>query len=172
MAAIFAFKCSCCGERHEGSPSFSFRAPDPYSWLTEDQRQGIAQISDDLCVIRHEERTDYFIRAVLEIPILGISEPFVWGVWVSASQESFESYVKTFDNPTEGDGFFGWLCNEIDLYPTEQFRPADVYIQLGGQRPKVVLHSAKDEADQLVIDQLNGITIERAQRLAEQAMHQ
>ena len=30
MAGIFAFTCSYCGEVHEGSPSFAYRAPDPY----------------------------------------------------------------------------------------------------------------------------------------------
>lgn len=171
MGAIFAFKCSCCGELHEGSPSFAFQAPDPYTWLTEEQKQSIGQVSDDLCVIRHAERTDYFVRAVLEIPIHGVSEPFVWGVWVSAGQQSFERYVQTFDTPVEGDGFFGWLCNQIDLYPTEQSRSADVYIQPGDLRPKVVLHSAANGADQLAVDQLSGITVERARYLAEKAMH-
>lgn len=171
MASIFAFKCSCCGELHEGSPSFAFAAPDPYTWLTEEQKQRIAQISDDLCIIRHEERTDYFVRAVLEIPIHGANEPFTWGVWVSASQQSFERYVQTFDAPVAGDGFFGWLCNRIDLYPTDQSRPSDVQIQLGGLRPKVMLHSSTNETDQLVIDQLSGISVERAQSLAEKAMH-
>lgn len=172
MAAIFAFKCSCCGELHEGSPSFAFQAPDPYTWLTDEQKQDIGQLSDDLCVIRRVERTDHFVRAVLEIPIHGVDEPFVWGIWVSASQQSFERYGQTFDSPAEGDGFFGWLCNQIDLYPTGHSRPADVYIQLGGLRPKVVLHSTANDADQLVIDQLSGITVERAQYLAEKAMHQ
>ncbi len=172
MAAIFAFKCSCCGELHEGSPSFAFQAPDPYTWLTDEQKQDIGRLSDDLCVIRHTERTDYFVRAVLEIPIHGVSEPFVWGVWVSASQQSFERYVQTFDTPLEGDGFFGWLCNRINLYPAEQSRSADVFIQLGGFRPKVVLHSTVNETDQLAVDQLSGITVERAQYLAEKAMHQ
>lgn len=171
MAAIFAFNCSCCGALHEGSPSFAFAAPDPYSWLNEEQKQRMAQISDDLCIIQHEERTDYFVRAVLEVPIHGVSEPFTWGVWVSASKQSFERYVQTFESPVAGDGFFGWLCNHIDLYPTDQSRPSDVQIQSGGIRPKVVLHSSTDETDQLVIDQLSGISVERAQSLAERAMH-
>jgi len=172
MAAIFAFHCSCCGELHEGSPSFAFNAPDPYAWLTDEQKQDIAHLTDDVCVIRHEDRTDHFIRAVLEIPIVGIGEPFVWGVWVSASKESFERYVQTFDKPIEGDGFFGWLSNSIHLYPSDQTRPSDVYIQRGGLRPKLVLHTPKGRTDQLVIDQQTGITVERAQHLAELAMHQ
>jgi len=38
MAAIFAFKCSCCGRIHEGSPSYGFKAPDHYACLSEEQK--------------------------------------------------------------------------------------------------------------------------------------
>ncbi|MFP5409514.1 MAG: DUF2199 domain-containing protein [Gammaproteobacteria bacterium] len=38
MGAIFAFKCSCCGELHEGSPSFAFNAPDQYASLSKEQK--------------------------------------------------------------------------------------------------------------------------------------
>lgn len=171
MAAIFAFKCSCCGEVHEGSPSVGFRMPDPYASLSKEQRTSMGQLSDDFCTIAHEEGVDHFIRAILEVPIHGIEEPFLWGVWVSLSQKSFDRYRETFDEPVEGDGFFGWVCNEIPAYPCESPRRADVWVQLGRARPKVVLHRSDDMRDQLVIDQLNGISVERAQEIAEQALH-
>jgi hypothetical protein len=40
-----------------------------------------------------------FVRACLEIPIHGVSEPFLWGVWVSLSQKNFDRYVTTYDHP-------------------------------------------------------------------------
>lgn len=171
MAGIFAFQCSCCGELHEGSPSFGFNEPEQYSSLTQKQRAEMAELSDDLCVIKNGEQTDRFIRAILEIPIHGVQDPFLWGVWVSASEKSFNRYVETYDAPVEGDGFFGWVCNSIGLYPTSEARPADVYVQTDGTRPRVVLHTSDPELDQLVIDQRQGITIERAQQLAERALH-
>ena len=127
MAAIFAFKCNCCGDIHEGSPSFGFRAPDHYAALPAEQ-QSANKLSDDLCVIERNGTVDRFIRAVLEVPIHGVSEPFLWGVWVSLSEKSFERYVETFDEPVPGDGFFGWVCNEISLYPHEHARAADVFV--------------------------------------------
>ncbi len=138
MAAIFAFKCSCCGEIHEGSPSIAYELPGPYASLTDEERKAKGKLGTDLCTITHAERTDYFVRAVLEVPIHGIEEPFLWGVWVSLSEQSFERYVETFDNPTEGDGFFCWVSNQIHVYPFDESRPADLYVQLEGQRPKVV----------------------------------
>ncbi len=170
MAAIFAFKCNSCGDVHEGSPSFGFRAPDHYVELSAEQ-QAANRLSDDLCVIERNGTTDRFIRAVLEVPIHGASEPFLWGVWVSLSENSFKRYVEIFDEPVPGEGFFGWVCNDISLYPYAHSRAADVIVQGGRNRPKVVLHKGDPEDDPLVNDQVQGISIARAQELAERAMH-
>jgi hypothetical protein len=132
----------------------------------------MGKISSDFCSITHEEGTDYFIRVVLEVPIHGVEEPFLWGVWVSLSEKSFTRYVETYDSPVEGDGFFGWVCNSISAYPYAGTRAADVVVQLGGQRPKVVLHRGDPEDDSLVVDQVHGISVARAQQLAERALHE
>lgn len=171
MAAIFAFKCSCCGELHEGSPSIGYRMPDQYASLSDEQKAAMGKLSSDFCTITHEAGTDHFIRAVLEVPIHGVEEPFLWGVWVSLSEKSFARYVASYDDPVAGDGFFGWVCNAIPAYPFAAPRPADVAVQLGGQRPKVILHRGDPENDPLVIDQVNGISIARAQEIAERALH-
>lgn len=172
MAAIFSFKCSCCGELHEGSPSFGYRAPDQYATLSEEQKASMGSISDDFCAITHDEGTDYFIRTVLEVPIHGVEDPFLWGVWVSLSERSFDRYYETYDDPVEGETFFGWVCNDIAIYPRASSRAADVVVQVGKQRPKLVLHKGDAEDDQLVLDQTHGISIARAQELAERALHQ
>ncbi|HEY4081748.1 MAG TPA: DUF2199 domain-containing protein [Burkholderiaceae bacterium] len=171
MAAIFAFKCNSCGDIHEGSPSFGFRAPDHYVGLS-DVQQAASKLSDDLCVIERDGVTDRFVRAVLEVPIHGVSDPFLWGVWVSLSEKSFKRYVDTFDDPVAGEGFFGWVCNDISQYPYHRSRAADVVVQGGHGRPKVVLHQGDAEDDPLVLDQAQGISIARAQELAESAMHE
>ena len=172
MAAIFAFKCTSCGEVHEGSPSFGFLAPDQYANLSDEQKERLGTLSDDLCTISNDQGKDYFIRAVLEIPIHGVEEPFLWGVWVSASQKSYERYTNTERRVSDGEGFFGWVCNEIALYPYDGPRPSDVYLQAGGNRPKVVLHRGDPERDPLAIDQVEGISVARAQELAERALHE
>jgi hypothetical protein len=172
MAAIFAFKCTCCGEIHEGSPSLAFKAPDQYASLSESQKAAMGSLSADFCTIKHDEGTDYFIRAILEVPIHGVADPFLWGVWVSVSEKSFVRYRDTYDDPVEGDGFFGWLCNTPAVYPSDSPRAADVYVQLGKQRPKVLLQQGDPETDPLVLDQVNGISVARAQQIAEQALHE
>lgn len=172
MASIFAFKCSRCGEMHEGSPSFAFHSPDQYAGLSEEQKAEMGWLTDDFCTITHDEGTDRFVRAVLEVPIHGVKEPFLWGIWVSLSEKSFERVRGTFSEPVEGETFFGWVCNSISAYPHGNPHPSDVVVRAGKNRPKVILHRADMEDDQLVLDQVNGISVARAQALAESALHE
>jgi hypothetical protein len=171
MAAIFAFRCSCCGQIHEGSPSYGFKAPDHYASLSEEQKASMGHITSDLCTIKHEEGTDYFIRAVLEVPIHGVSEPFAWGLWVSLSEKSFRRYVETYDDPQEGDGFFGWVCNRVPWYPEGATLATDVVVQRGGKRPLLFLHHGSGDDHPLVVDQRNGISVAKAQEMAEYLNH-
>ena len=167
MAAIFAFNCACCGRLHEGSPNIAYSSPWHYSQLTEEERTSIAKIGTDLCKITHADVTDYFVRCILEIPIEGVAEPFTWGVWSSLSESSFRRYVETYEAPVDGEVFFGWLCNRLPCYPDTISLPADIHVQLGGTRPKLRLHLGKADDHPLVMDQLNGISIARAQEIAE-----
>jgi hypothetical protein len=87
------------------------------------------------------------------------------------SEKSFARYQETYDDPVPGAGFFGWVCNQIAPYPYDRPRPSDVVVQPGRTRPKVVLHQGNPEDDPLAIDQAQGISIARAQELAERAHH-
>ena len=42
--------------------------------------------------------------------------PFLWGVWVSLGQKSFDRYVETYDHPDTTDSYFGWLCTYLPYY--------------------------------------------------------
>lgn len=167
MAAIFSFTCSCCGELHEGSPSFGFNAPNPYLDQSE-QVQDKGELGSDLCLYEDEDGMHYFIRVVLNIPIIGVTEPFMWGVWVSLSKESYDHYVETYDEPDEGNGYFGWFCNYLPWYSDTYAMATDVRPQTGGDRPYLELHESEHE---LYLDYANGISIEKAQEIAEKCMH-
>ncbi|RQP25226.1 DUF2199 domain-containing protein [Piscinibacter terrae] len=173
MAAIFSFKCSCCGEIHEGSPSYAFKSPDHYHGLTDEQKASMGHLSSDFCTITHDDGTDYFIRAILEVPIHGVEEPFLWGLWASLSEKSFKRYVETYDEPVAGDVFFGWVCNAVPWYPPHASSlAANVVVQVGGQRPLLHLHQANGDAHPLILDQRHGITVAKAQEIAEFLQHQ
>jgi hypothetical protein len=168
MAAIYAFTCSCCGQVHEGSPSFGYKAPMHYDQLSDEDKESIATLSDDLCKIEHPEGTDYFARVILELPIHGVEEPFLWGVWVSLSQESFETYTASWGTNNESDSYFGWFSNRLPYYPDTINLKTNVRPRNGGSRPHIELQAC----DHLLADHFhNGLTVEQAQVIAEEAMH-
>ena len=167
MAAIFSFRCSCCGKIHEGSPSFGFRAPDPYLEQTEEVR-GAGALDSDLCWYEDQDGTHYFIRVCLEVPIQGVTEPFLWGVWVSLSKKSFERYVATYDSPDTSDSYFGWLCNYLPYYQNTYAMKTRVHPRESGNRPYIELENTDHP---LAVDFHRGISISRAQEIAEHTMH-
>jgi hypothetical protein len=167
VATVFNFKCSCCGNVHEGSPSFGFRAPDPYLEQPKDVQKA-GSLGSDLCRYTDEDGEHFFVRACLEIPIHGMSEPFMWGVWVSLSERSFDRYVETYDHPDTSESYFGWLCNYLPYYESAYALKARVHPREGGDRPFVVLEKTDHP---LSVDFHEGITVSRAQEIAEKAMH-
>jgi hypothetical protein len=167
MAAIFAFRCASCSQVHEGSPSFGFRGPDPYLEQPKEV-QDAGLLTDDLCEYEDEDGKHFFVRGCLEVPIHGISDPFVWGVWASLSYASYRRYVETYDNPDVTDRFFGWLCNYLPYYPKTYALKTNVHPRSGGIRPYVVPEKSDHP---LSIDFYEGISVARAQEIAEAAFH-
>lgn len=168
MAAIFAYTCSCCGQRHEGSPSFGCKAPLHYEELSKEDKQLIATLTDDICPVTMPECASYFARALLELPIHGTLEPFLWGVWVSLSKESFEKYTLTWDDHDESDSYFGWFSNHLPYYPDTVNLKTRVRPRNGGGRPILELQLTDHP---LAMHFHHGMTILEAQQIAEVAMH-
>lgn len=167
MAAIFSFKCASCDEIHEGSPSFSFRAPDP--WLAQPEAvQEAGHLGTDVCRYEDEDGRQFFIRVVLEVPIHGVARPFLWGVWVSLSETNYERYIDTYDAPDTGDRYFGWFCNTLPWYPDTLGLKTSVRPRAGNQRPCIVL---EESGHPLAVDYHQGISVQRAQEIAEAVMH-
>jgi hypothetical protein len=133
MAGIFAFQCGTCGKLHEGSPSIAFPAPLYWTEIPEQERAERGKIDSDLC--RADEH--HFVRACLEIPIVGVSEGFLWGVWTSISADNFRRYLDTWDNPGETDAYFGWLQSRLPGYPDTLNLRTMIRPQKAGLRPKL-----------------------------------
>jgi len=105
--------CGCCGRQFNILPlDFACAGPDPLFQIPEPERQHRGKL-DDVC-------RDIFVRGRLEIPIVGQDDRFIWGVWVSVSKESFSRFLELWDAPPieSEPPKFGWLCNNISLYPT------------------------------------------------------
>jgi hypothetical protein len=167
MSTPWTFTCSCCGKVHEGSPSFGYTSPHYYDVLNEEDKTRIAILQDDICVIGID-KSDFFVRAILEVPIQGVAEPFMWGVWVSLSETSFKRYMSSWDQHDESDSYFGWFSNRLPYYPDTLSLKTSVRPRNGGLRPLLVL----EEADHpLAMHFHQGISLSEAQQIAERVMH-
>lgn len=147
--------CSKCGQEHEGRPSISFDSPYHYGRLSEEDKQSIAKLSDDFCVIRHPDQTDRFIRAVLHQRIKDDCRTLDYGVWVSLSETSCTDYLDNYDNDHHDATYFGFLCNNLTGYEHTLSIKCDVVLR-GKLRPEVIPHD--DQLDsEFVRDYYDGI---------------
>ena len=157
------YKCSKCGEEHEGWPAIAFGKPHQYYCLSKEDRDKIATISDDFCTIKYEDQTDRFIRVVLSQTVIGSCLDLEYGLWVSVSEKTFNAYFENFDAGTLEGTYFGYLCSMIPGYENTLQIRTNVNIAKGKNRPEIIPHN--DQMDiPFVKDYYNGITLEEAER--------
>lgn len=163
---ILKYKCITCGKVHEGSPSFSVEAPAQYENKTNLLSKIFLRkyINADFC----RNNNDFFIRVILEVPIIGVDEPFTWGVWVSQSQKNYIYYQKHFHDNLLGRETFGWFCNALPYYKNTLGLKTIVFFQNNKNRPKIHLQECGHE---LSIDFHQGISIEKAKEIANIVHH-
>jgi hypothetical protein len=144
-------------------PDLACGKPEP--WLGSENlvpNAGVARshhfLSEDFCVLEGEH---FFVRCVLEIPIVGSDrDGFAYGVWSSLSEKNFRRYVETFD-AGEQDGlgpWFGWFSNRLKGYPDTLFLKCQVHPRAGRRRPWIELEPTDNP---LAIEQRDGITLDR-----------
>jgi len=134
----FEFKCTSCGEVHRGIPTFGADKPLSYFEVPEEEREERCDCGSDDCVI---DEKWFFIRGCIEIPVHGEEEPFVWGVWVSLSEESFKEWIECFDKEKRSHigPFFGWLNAWLKPYPDTINLKTKVHLRDKGTRPYIEL---------------------------------
>jgi len=161
------WQCHTCKEWHTGLPlDYAWDSP-YYYWVLPEEDQKRSFLNNDLCVI--EER-DYFIRGVIEIPIIGTTECFRWGVWSSLSVKNFQFVVDHWDDRDLDriEPMFGWLSTKMDPYPDTLNLKVNVCLRSNRLRPKVVLEPTEHP---LAVDQRRGITLARVEDFAAGAIH-
>ncbi len=154
--------CPQCGKDHEELPAMTFLTPASYYWLSKEEKQTIATITQDTCIIRNEDQTDYFIRAVMPMHLTDACHSFNYGVWVSLSEKSFNDYqTRDFDAEPEDIIYFGWLCNIPSQYEDTESIGTNVVVSNNKQRPIVYPHREQMHLP-LVRDVYEGITLAEA----------
>ena len=155
--------CSCCGVEHHGLPALACRKPEQWPGGEEVAPNSMVEssrhfLSEDFCILDGEH---FFVRCVLEIPILGSrGRNLGLGVWSSLSEKDFRLYVDTFDSGTQGElgPWLGWFANRLQGYPDTLDLACRVHPRGGGERPWVELEPTDHP---LSVEQRNGITLDR-----------
>jgi len=170
MAATVEYLCSCCGDVHRGLPAWHFDAPVQVAAIPVAERTERVELTTDACVIGGIDQPQFYAKGLLEIPVIGESEPFVWGIWLSLSEDSMLRYGELFEDHQRdaGESFFGWVCNSIPGYPETQLLKARLHVRTYPQRPWIELEPTEHR---LALDQRRGITREHAISLAERLLH-
>lgn len=157
------FICECCGQEHEEWPALAYSSPDYYSRLSHSDKEEIAVIDQDFCVVKiSDDEIHRFIRCVLFQKVNDHCDYLEYGVWVSLSETSFNDYLENFDNQDHEVEYFGWLSNSISDYSFAKSIPTTVVTQKGNSRPAVFPH--KDVDHPFVKDFNNGITKTEAEK--------
>ncbi len=162
-ASRIRYRCGSCARIHEGLPDIVFDAPHYYYSVPESERAERCYLTSDLCIIDNQ---DYFVRCLLEIPIVGMEERFGWGIWCSLSEANFRTYQATYNDPDQSriGPFFGWFSSRLPSYDDTLLLKCSVVPQDGGSRPHVFLEPSEHPLSR---EQRHGMSIERAIGLAK-----
>jgi hypothetical protein len=168
MGMIQGFRCSCCGGWHDSLPmSYAFGPPASWHALPDEEREKRSQLSSDHCII---DNRYFFLRGLIEIPVVDSFDSFYWDVWVSVSAVNFRrsSALWAKAGREKEPPFFGWLNTLIPSYPSTGNLKTMVHTRPVGERPLIELEPTDHP---LAIEQRIGITLKRVQEIAETLVH-
>ena len=165
------FYCSTCKEFHPGLPfSYGSDSPDNYANLDARDKCKRAALSSDQCIIDDKE---FYIRGIVELPIIGFEDKFLWGVWATIWPEDFAVISEHWESSGREDligPFKGRLANGLsDIYkPSCANLKCTIRIQPILERPLFFI----DEPEHpLALEQRRGVSLERLQEFASRLMH-
>ncbi len=154
---MFRFKCNRCDKWHEEMPTLGYEAPLYYEEVPVGERGERCSLNTDVCVIDDQF---FFVKGCLEIPVHGENAKFSYGVWVSLSKASFQTFLEHYNKPVRSHFgvFFGWLSNRLPLYPDTLSLKTNVHMRDYGIRPYIELGQTDHP---LAIEQREGIHVTR-----------
>lgn len=165
------WKCHTCEEWHTG-PCLDLSYSAPAYWSREDaevteegplsvDRLPKSYLDEDLCIVDGE---DFFVRGIIQLPIIGTAETFRWGVWGSLSEANFVKLVRVFDDPerVELEPMFSWLSNQIDEYEDTLNLKMYAHTREPGERPTFEVEPTEHSLSQ---EYYQGITAERVKEI-------
>ena len=156
--------CASCKQFHSELPiSYGCDEPDSYLSLTSEDRAARALLAASQCIIDNQR---YFVRGLIEIPILGLNEPLLWGIWASVWKQDFEEmdqYWHVQGREKLIGPYKGRLNNSLSEYPDTLNLKCTIQVSPVGERPLFYIHELDHP---LAIEQRHGISLERVQQIA------
>ncbi|OKJ65215.1 hypothetical protein AMK27_05235 [Streptomyces sp. CB02009] len=146
--------------------NYSTIAPDVWDESFSDRSDSL--LSSDQCVIQAQH---YFVKGLIEIPVIDSDDVFSWAVWVSLSRENFARAADKWNTPgREAEApYFGWLSTELSLYsPSTINLKTHVHTRPVGHRPRIELEPTEHP---LAVEQRTHITLARVREIAETFLH-
>jgi hypothetical protein len=162
MISTIQYTCESCGKVHDRCPALTYLSPSNYHYLSDSQKEAFGKISDDFCTIEYPQKTDKFIRVVLNQKVIDHCDNLEYGLWVSLSDKSFDDYFNNFKNDNHITQYFGWLSSDLPDYDFKESIPTTVITKPGNQRPEIVPHQDFDHP--FIRDYYNGITKDEAEK--------
>ena len=119
------------------------------------------------CVI---DGRDFYLRGRIPVPVDGLEEPLIWGVWAEVSPMNFmrTNELWEVEGREQEAAFAGWLQTEIPLYGDTVNLEVRVVTQPVGRRPHFEI---VDRDHPLGIEQTAGVLLERVEEIAETMLH-
>ena len=161
------FKCNCCGKIYDNIPlTFGNDYPAFYNSIPKNEIKNRIEYQKSLCVI---DEKYFFHRVRLEIPILDYSENLNFDIWTTISEDNFIKRNDDWNNPERinNEPYFGRLENEIPTYSDTFHLETTSRESEIGLIPKLEII---DKNHPLYLDQQNGITLEKAQKIVQQIL--
>lgn len=161
------FDCRVCGRHHPVLPlSYSVKVPLAALAVPRDEWERRVVLSPDLCVI--DERFHY-VRGRFAVPVHGLEEPFIWGVWAWLRPQDFYRTHQRWTDPARVDEppYAGLLNSALPLYGDTVNLPVEVRTMPVGRRPHF---SPADTAHPIALEQREGMSMERVVAIAEQML--
>lgn len=152
------------GWHNLGAPGIAFDSPHRYFTLPAHRRCGATWLDSDFCVVAGRQK---FIRCSLEIPVHGLADGFLWGVWLAVDDRCFDDYRAHFDDDNYETRYSGKIGNLLPGYPNTLDVACIAVPQPDGERP-VIEPASPDHP--LAVDFRDGIAWDKAMAIAEMAM--
>lgn len=158
------FDCQVCGRHHPVLPlSYSVKVPLAALAVPRSEWEARVVLSPDQCVI--DERFHY-VRGRFAVPVHGLAEPFIWGVWAWLRPQDFFRSNQLWSDPARVDEppYAALLNSALPRYGDTVNLPVQVQSMPVGRRPHF---SPADAAHPLAAEQRDGIGMDRVVAIAE-----